>query len=93
MKGRGNGLERMNLGRSIDRVDSTNLQMKVTLPTVVILNMICQQLDQLEQTFIEARFESEDLDTFGWTDRELSCLKAILDHKREGHQGERGLAD
>jgi hypothetical protein len=53
--------------------------------------MACQQLDQLEWDFIQARAESRDIDSLGWTDREFSCLDAILDHKREGHQGERCL--
>jgi hypothetical protein len=55
--------------------------------------MVCQQLDELEWDFIQARAESQDLDSLGWTDREVSCLDAILDHKREGHQGERCLRD
>jgi hypothetical protein len=55
--------------------------------------MVCPQLDQLEWDFIEARAESRDIDSLGWTDREFSCLVAILDHKREGHQGERCLRD
>ena len=55
--------------------------------------MACQQLDELEWDFIQARAESPDLDSLGWTDREFSCLDAILDHKREGHQGERCLRD
>ena len=46
--------------------------------------MVCQQLDELEWDFIQAREESPDLDSLGWTDREFSCLDAILDHKREG---------
>jgi hypothetical protein len=50
--------------------------------------MVCQQLEQLEWDFIQARAESCDLDSLGWTDREFSSLSAILDHKREGHQGE-----
>ena len=50
--------------------------------------MVCQRLDQLEGDFLQARAESQDVDSLGWTDRELSCLHAILDHKREGHQGE-----
>jgi hypothetical protein len=51
--------------------------------------MVCRQLDQLEWDFIHARAESRDLDSLGWTDRELSYLDAILDHKWEGHQGDR----
>ena len=51
--------------------------------------MVCQQLDQLEWDFIQARAGGQDKDSLGWTDREFSCLDAILDHKREGHQGER----
>ena len=31
--------------------------------------MVCQQLDQLEWDFIQAREESPDLDSLGWTDR------------------------
>ncbi len=50
-------------------------------------------LDQLEWDFIQARAESPDIDSLGWTDREFSCLDAILEHKREGHQGERCLRD
>jgi len=49
--------------------------------------MVCQQLDQLEWDFIQARAGSQDIqdiDSLGWTDREFSCLDAILDHKREG---------
>ena len=46
--------------------------------------MVCQQLDQLEWDFIEARAESRDIDSLGWTDREFSCLDTILDHKRRG---------
>jgi hypothetical protein len=55
--------------------------------------MVCQQLDQLEWDFIQARAESPDIDSLGWTDREFSCPDAILDRKREGHQGERCLRD
>lgn len=51
--------------------------------------MVCSQLDQLEWEFLQAREESHDLDSLGWTDREFSCLDAILDHKSQGHQGER----
>jgi hypothetical protein len=38
-------------------------------------------------------FPSQDIDSLGWTDREFSCLDAILDHKREGYQGERCPGD
>jgi len=55
--------------------------------------MVCQQLDELEWDFIQTREESPDLDSLGWTDREFSCLDGILEHKREGHQGERCLRD
>jgi hypothetical protein len=55
--------------------------------------MVCQQLDQLERDFIQARAESREIDSLGWTEREYSCLDAMLDHKREGHQGERCLRD
>jgi len=55
--------------------------------------MDCQELDHLEGDFIQARAESRDLDSLGWTDREFSSLLAILDHKREGHQGERCPGD
>jgi hypothetical protein len=51
--------------------------------------MACQELDKLEWDFIQVRAGSLDIDSFGWTNREFSCLDAILDHKREGHQGER----
>jgi hypothetical protein len=53
-----------------------------------VVFMVCPRLDQLERDFIQARTESRDTDSLGWTDREFSCLVAILDHKREGHQGE-----
>lgn len=49
--------------------------------------MVCPQLDQLERDFIQARAETRDVDSLQWTDREFSGLVAILDHKREGHQG------
>ena len=55
--------------------------------------MICEELDQLEWDFIQARAGSLDIDFLGWTNREFSCLDAILDHKREGHQGEPCLRD
>ena len=60
--------------------------------TGVVL-MVCPQLDQLERDYIQARAESLDVDSLGWTDREFLCLVAILDHKREGHQGEPCLGD
>lgn len=50
--------------------------------------MVCRKLDELEGDFLQATVESQDIDPLGWTDREFSCLRAILDHKREGHQGE-----
>jgi len=53
--------------------------------------MVCEELDQLEWDFIQAG--SPDTDSLGWTDREFSYLGAILDHKREGHQGERCPGD
>ena len=53
--------------------------------------MVCQQLDQLEWNFVQARAGSQDVDSLGWTDREFSCLDAILDHKREGHQANAAL--
>jgi hypothetical protein len=55
--------------------------------------MVCEELEQLEWDFILARAGSPDMDSLGWTDREFSCLDAILDHKREGHQGERRPGD
>jgi len=30
--------------------------------------MVCQQLDELEWDFIQAREESPDLDSLGWTE-------------------------
>jgi len=51
--------------------------------------MGCEELDQLVWDFIQARAGSLDIDFLGWTNREFSCLDAILDHKREGPQGER----
>ena len=51
--------------------------------------MVCQELDQLEREFIQASAENRNLDSLGWTDSEFSCLDAILDHRREGHQGGR----
>ncbi len=41
--------------------------------------MVCEELDQLEWDFIQARAGSQDLDSFGWTNREFSCLQ-------EGHR-------
>ena len=55
--------------------------------------MVCEELDQLEWDFIQARAGSLDIDSLGWTNLEFSCLDAILDHKREGHQGERCPGD
>jgi len=49
--------------------------------------MVCEELNQLEWDFIQARAGSPDLDSSGWTDREFSSLDAILDHKREGASG------
>ena len=49
--------------------------------------MVCEELDRLEWDFIQLRAGSLDIDSLGWTAREFSCLDAILDHKREGHQG------
>src|SRR5450756_1545628 len=43
--------------------------------------------------FIQAKAGSRDIDSLGWTDREFSCLDVILNHKREGHQGERCPGD
>ena len=48
---------------------------------------IHEELNQLEWDFIQARAGSLEIDSLGWTDREFSFLDAILDHKREGHQG------
>ncbi len=55
--------------------------------------MVCEELDHLEWDFIQAGAGSPDTDSWGWTDRESSCLDAILDHKREGHQGQRCPGD
>ena len=55
--------------------------------------MVCEELDHLEWDFIQARAESPDTDSLGWTDGEFSCLSAILDHKQEGHQGQRCPGD
>ena len=55
--------------------------------------MVCKQLDQLERDFIQARAKSRSLDSLEWTDREFSCLVAILHHKREGHQGKGCVRD
>jgi hypothetical protein len=45
---------------------------------------VANRLDELEWDFIQARAESPDFDSLGWTHRESSCLDAILEHKREG---------
>lgn len=55
--------------------------------------MVCEELDQLEWDFIQVRAGSLDIDSLGWTDREFSCLVALVAHKREGHQGERCPGD
>ena len=55
--------------------------------------MVCEELDHLEWDFIQARAGNPDIDSSGWTDGEFSCLDAILDHKRDGHQGERCPGD
>jgi len=46
--------------------------------------MVCEELDQLEWDFIQARAGSLDIDSFGWTNREFSCLDAILVHNGRG---------
>jgi hypothetical protein len=46
--------------------------------------VVCHSWTNLELDFIQARAGSQDIDSLGWTDREFSCLGAILDHKREG---------
>jgi hypothetical protein len=66
---------------------------KVRLLIAGIGFMVCQKLDELEGDFLQARAESQHVDSLGWTDREFLCLRAILDHKREGHQGERCPGD
>jgi hypothetical protein len=55
--------------------------------------MVCELLQELEWNFIQARAGSLDIDSLEWTNCEVSCLDAILDHKREGHQGERCPGD
>jgi hypothetical protein len=55
--------------------------------------MVCEELQELEWNFIQARAGSLDIDSLEWTNGEVSCLDAILDHKREGHQGERCPGD
>ena len=55
--------------------------------------MVCLELDRLEWDFIQARAGSLDIDSLGWTSREVLCVDALLDHKREGHQGERCPGD
>jgi hypothetical protein len=55
--------------------------------------MVCEDLDKLEWDFIQARAGSPDTDSLARTDREFSCLDAILDHRREGHQGQRCRGD
>jgi hypothetical protein len=50
--------------------------------------MVCEKLDELEGYLLQARAGSQDIDSLGWTDREFSCLHAILDHKRKKHRGE-----
>jgi hypothetical protein len=51
--------------------------------------MVCEVLQELQWNFIQARAGSLNIDSLEWTNREVSCLDAILDHKQEGHQGER----
>jgi len=55
--------------------------------------MVCEELIHLEWDFIQGRAGSRETDSLGWTDWEVSCLSAILDHKREGHQGQRCPGD
>jgi hypothetical protein len=56
---------------------------------VVTIGVSFYVLPRVGPTGIQARAGSLDIDFLGWTNREFSCLDAILDHKREGHQGER----
>jgi hypothetical protein len=53
--------------------------------------MVCQSLDKLEGDFLQASAESQDIDSLGWTERDVKAGK--LDHKREGHQGEACAGD
>jgi hypothetical protein len=55
--------------------------------------MVCEELERLESDFMQARAASLEIDSLGWTNLEFSCLAAILDHKRQGHQGERCPGD
>ena len=48
--------------------------------------MVCEELEQLEWDFTQARAGSLDIDSLGWTDREFSRLDAI-------YQGERCPGD
>jgi hypothetical protein len=63
------------------------------LKTGVVLWRANSWTNWLEWDFIQARAESLDIDSLGWTDLEFSCLNAILDHKRDGHQGDRCSED
>ncbi len=49
--------------------------------------MVCEELDHLEWDFIQARAGSPDTDSLGWTDREFSCLDAILESQAGGASG------
>jgi hypothetical protein len=62
---------------------------KPTLPEMGVAN----RLDELEWDFLQARAENPDVDSLGWTDREFSCLDAILGHKREGIKAKRCRPD
>jgi hypothetical protein len=46
--------------------------------------MVCQQLDQLEWDFIQARAGSREIDSLGWTEREYSCLDAMAGSQAGG---------
>ena len=45
---------------------------------------VAKRLDELEWDSVQARAETQTLDSLRWTDREFSCLDAILRHKGEG---------
>jgi chemotaxis response regulator CheB len=64
-------------------------QLAREMPGVVVILMSAFEDEGIQRASEESGgAESQYIDSVGWTDRELSCLHAILDHKREGHQGE-----
>ena len=61
---------------------------ELALPKTGVVLWFASSWTNWNGTLFRQGRQSRDIDSLGWTDREFSCLDAILNHKREGHQGE-----